>query len=49
MAYEGNTSEVAQNFLTHGNESLSKVLLEKSVNKEKDLQEALHCFNEGID
>jgi len=28
---------------------LEKVLLEKSVNKEKDLQEALHCLNEGMD
>ena len=37
MAYEGNKVEVAQNFLTHATNSLSKVLLEKSVNKEKDL------------
>jgi tetratricopeptide (TPR) repeat protein len=49
MAYEGNKVEVAQNFLTHATNSLSKVLLEKSVNKEKDLQEALHCLNEGLD
>lgn len=37
LAYEGTPSEVAANFLDYGMKSLSKVLLEKSVNKEKDL------------
>ena len=49
MAYEGDSKEVAQNFLEHGLEGLSRLLLESTKNKEKDFQESLHCFDQGID
>lgn len=37
MAFEGNPSEVAKNFLTHGLDQLSKVLLKQSKKEEKDI------------
>ena len=49
MAHEGTPDEVAENFLKHGLEQLSRVLLKGSKNEEKDCQEALHCFDNGIE
>ena len=49
MAFEGTPYEVAKNFHTHGYELLGKLLLHKSKNEEKDFQEGLYCFDNGID
>ena len=49
LAFDGEPDEVAQNFLNHAMESLSKVLLDESKYQEKDVQEALHCFDQGLD
>jgi len=49
MAYEGDSNEIALNFCNFGLDQLSKVLMSSTSNKEKDCQESLHCFNEGLD
>jgi tetratricopeptide (TPR) repeat protein len=49
LAYEGSKSEVAQNFLHHALDQLGKILLSTTKNKEKDYQEAMHCFEQGIE
>lgn len=36
MAYEGEKEDVAKNFMNHGLEGLSRLLLESTKNKEKD-------------
>lgn len=49
MAYDGSPVEVATNFLKHALEQLSRVLLKQSKKEEKDIQEALYCFDQGIE
>ena len=44
MAFEGTPLEVATNFLNHANDSLGNVLLKRSKNEEKDLQETFYCI-----
>lgn len=47
MAYEGTPDEVAANFVECGMDNLGYVLLEESKNKERDLQQALYCFDQA--
>lgn len=49
MAFEGTPVDVAKNFMKHALEQLSKVLLKQSKKEEKDIQESLYCFDQGID
>lgn len=41
--------EIQKNFKHHAYTSLGKLLMKTTKNKEKDFQEALHCFNEALD
>jgi hypothetical protein len=49
MAFEGTPDEVGKNFLNHALEQLETVLLKKSKNEEKDIQEAYYCFEQAFD
>ena len=49
MAHEGTPLEVQNNFKNHAYEQLGKLLLKKSVNNEKDFQEALYCFDQALE
>jgi small subunit ribosomal protein S7e len=49
LAYEGTKEEVANNFRTHGYKSLEKLIQKTTKNQQKDIEEAIHCFSEGID
>ena len=49
MAFEGPPEEIAKNFLNHAMTPLEKVLLKTSTNEEKDIQESLYCFEQGLE
>lgn len=49
LAYDGTPEEVAKNFLNHGYGHLDKVVLKESKNNERDIEQALYCFDEGLD
>jgi len=49
MAFEGTPEEVAKNFLTHGMNSLEKVLLKMATVDSKEVEEAIYCFDTGLE
>ena len=49
MGHEGEPIDVQNNFKNHAYEQLGKLLLKTSKNKEKDFQEALHCFDQALE
>jgi hypothetical protein len=49
LAYDGTPDEVAKNFMNHGYDFLNKVIVKESKNQQKDIEQALYCFDEGID
>ena len=49
LAFEGTPNEVATNFKTHGYSQLGKVLLKQTKNGVRDLEDALYCFQTGLE
>jgi hypothetical protein len=49
LLHEGTPDEVAKNFMNHGYEYLNKVVLKESKNQTTDIEQALYCFDEGME
>lgn len=49
MAFDGTSEEVAKNFSDHGMSSLEKVLLKMAAVDSKEVEEALYCFDTGLE
>lgn len=49
LAYDGTPDDIANNFRNHGYDYLNKVILKDSKNQQQDIEQALYCFDEGLD
>jgi tetratricopeptide (TPR) repeat protein len=49
LLHDGTPDEVAKNFMNHGYDYLNKVVLKESKNSEQDIEQAIYCFDEGLE
>jgi tetratricopeptide (TPR) repeat protein len=49
LLHDGTPDEVSANFMKNGYEFLNKVVLKESKNQTTDIEQAIYCFDEGIE
>jgi len=49
LLHDGTPDEVATNFMKNGYEYLNKVVLKETKNQTVDIEQAIYCFDEGLE
>jgi hypothetical protein len=49
LLHDGTPDEVSSNFMKNGYEFLNKVVLKESKNQTIDIEQAIYCFDEGLE
>ena len=49
LVFDGSPEDVARNFMKQGYDRLNKVLMKESKNNAKEIDEAIYCFDQGLD
>ena len=48
LAWDGTPDEIATNFKTHGETSLGKITLGHATNEQKEVEEAIYCYDQAL-